>query len=218
MKRKYDARSSEVYHLDPADLLRLSDHPFYREEEGNIVVLLGNEKEGVPDMLFSGRLLLQKAQKENIPYVPVRFVFRKRAAGIKGFLFHFIKPLRRRLRAKGEGVYHMLASELWEKGLVRKVRTKENAYNLTNKKWAIPPQERQKRWNELYDSLKKNGYDDRYPLEIMLCRSFGAKDSLQQGHHRMGILKELNISRVAVEFSAAGAAPFFIRRFFEKKE
>ena len=52
----------------------------------------------------------------------------------------------------------------------------------------------------------------------MLCRSFGAKDSLQQGHHRMGILKELNIGRVAVEFSAAGAAPSFIRRFFEKKE
>jgi hypothetical protein len=218
MIKKYDACSSEVYHLDPVDVMKLSDHPLYEKENKEVVIFLGNEKEKIPDKLFSGRDLVKQALQEKTPYIPVRFVFLKRAKGIKGFVLHFIKPFRRKLIAKGMGLYHIRAQELQEKGLVRKIRTRQNAYDLKNKKWAIPPEERQKRWNDLYASLQKTGYDDHYPLEVMLCRSLGAKDSLQQGHHRMGILNELHIERVAVEFSAAGAAPLFIRSFFQSKK
>ena len=66
--------------------------------------------------------------------------------------------------------------------------------------------ERKRQYDELYNSMKR-GYDDNFPLDVMLLRMMGIKDTVNQGHHRMGIAIECKLPLVAVRFSAAGAAP-----------
>ncbi len=69
-------------------------------------------------------------------------------------------------------------------------------------------------YQQLKDSMSTHGYDDRFPLDIMLCRNFGIQDTLNQGHHRMGVAIDCNIQRVSVMFSAAGQAPRFLHPLF----
>ena len=79
----------------------------------------------------------------------------------------------------------------------------------------MPESERKKLYRQLADSMRRNGYDDRFPLDIMLCRNLGIQDTLNQGHHRMGVAIDCNIQRVSVMFSAAGQAPRFLHPFFK---
>ena len=70
---------------------------------------------------------------------------------------------------------------------------------------------RQKRFDELYNSLK-NGYDMKYPMFVGLNRHWGYKDQLLQGHHRLGICKELNIEDVSISFWTYPQSVFNFRR------
>ncbi len=204
--------SSEIYPLDPKDLLVLEDTPDAPPiDSEDVVLLLGNAKTGQKDRLYQGRKLLENAVAEGIPYVPVRIAFYSRRPKWD-LLSPFIKKVRRRFYTKGIGVYHMDAHDIRRLGLERKIRTHENAYDFS--KWDLPPEQREKQFNELRDSLKKKGFDDKSPLEIMLCRSMGIKDSLQQGHHRMMFCLEMGIDRVAVEFMAVSHAPRWCAPFF----
>ena len=67
--------------------------------------------------------------------------------------------------------------------------------------------QRKKQFNELKDSLTKNGFDDTHPMDIMLCRTLGVQDTLQQGHHRMMFCLDMGIKRVAVRFMVVSHAP-----------
>ena len=53
----------------------------------------------------------------------------------------------------------------------------------------------------------KKGFDDNYPIDIMLLRMLGIKDTVNNGHHRMGIAVECKLPQISVRFSAAGQAP-----------
>ena len=88
----------------------------------------------------------------------------------------------------------------------RNIRTKENAYVFSNPLFYYDEAERKRQYDELYNSMKR-GYDDNFPLDVMLLRMMGIKDTVNQGHHRMGIAIECKLPLVAVRFSAAGAAP-----------
>ena len=69
-------------------------------------------------------------------------------------------------------------------------------------------------YEKLKESMLTNGYNDRFPIDIMLCRILGVQDTLNQGHHRMGVAIDCNIHRIAVVFSAVGQAPRPLRPLF----
>ena len=212
--------SSETYGLAVEDLISLPDSGMQLKNmpDDEVILLIGKRKlwfpdyPVTPDTLLKGREVLQKAINANIKYVPVRIAFENR---IKPY--DIISPLVRKLRYKynlfSSNIYHLQPQEIREKGLERNLRTAENAYKFSNPKYQMSEEEREKMYENLLQSMKEKGYDDRFPLDIMLCRNMGIKDTLNQGHHRMSVAIECGVERVSVEFCAAGQAPKFLHPF-----
>lgn len=207
------AYSSEKYLLESADIARLPDAPpaLKRKirKEAPVMILLGNQRTGAPDTLVHGRAALTRGRK----HVSVCVCF---ASAVPWFnpLPLFVKKLRYRYKFCGTQVYHTDPRFLRDAGVERAVRTRENAFSFKKKRYKIPPAARAERWRELADSLKQNGFDDAQPLGVMLCRSAGMRDALDNGHHRLGICLECGIERVALTFVAAGGLPRGMQRFF----
>lgn len=200
--------SSETYDLDPRDLADLPDAEKVSVKfDASVVVLLGDERKGISDALLKGRSAVEAAAAQNIPFVPVQIVFRRRTARFD-VLSPFCKVFRRRFISYGTQIYHINPREIRQKRLERNIRTVENAFNWKKFHWT--PEQRRKRLNDLRASVAENGFDDRYPLAICLCRSFGIKDTLHEGHHRMLVCLSLGVARVAVKFCAASHAPRFL--------
>ena len=223
--------SSETYCLDPRDLADLPDaeRPCAKFD-APVVVLLGDERKGTNDVLLKGRDAVEKAVARKTPFIPVQIVFRRRTARFD-ILSPFCKAFRRRFISYGTHTYHINPLEIRQKRLERNIRTPENAFSWKKFHWT--PEQRRRRLNDLRASVAENGFDDRYPLAICLCRSFGIKDTLHEGHHRMLICLALDVRRVAVRFCAASHAPrllvpllkplcaavqFFKKRNFRKAE
>lgn len=207
--------SSELYEIDPADLLLLPDSPDNLTQcQDEIIVLLGNKDLGRKDTLIRGRNKVKSALNNGISYIPVRFAFQSTIPDWN-WLPLFIKKFRYPYKFFSTNIYHLRASRIRELKLERGIRTKANAYAITNKKWAIPEAQRIQKYNQLLSSLK-NGFDDNYPISIMLCRKYGCKDCVDNGHHRLGICIEAGIDRIATNFIAAGSLPHFLQKLLLK--
>ena len=146
-------------------------------------------------------------------FIPVRLAFISRTSR-----FDVLSPLIRSLRYKHKSfspnIYHTNPFDIRRLKIERSFRTRENAYTFTKKKNKLAEPMRSQLYEELYQSMKKHGFDDRHPIEIMLCRSFGVQDTVDQGHHRMSVAIDCKLSRIAVRFGAAGKAPNFLRPLF----
>lgn len=214
--------SSEVYHLDPQDLAVLADSPKSCKADcaDKIVILIGEkdiydaQKPVIYDTLLKGRSLVEKAVADGRDFIPVRIAFISRTAAWD-FVSPLIRVLRYKYKAYSSNIYHINPFEIRRLKIERSFRTPENAYQFSNPKYKMPESERKKLYRQLADSMRRNGYDDRFPLDIMLCRNLGIQDTLNQGHHRMGVAIDCNIQRVSVMFSAAGQAPRFLHPFFK---
>ena len=97
--------------------------------------------------------------------------------------------------------------------LERTIRTTDNPQKRAGK-------DRAASMNRLLTSLRRDGYRDDKPIAVMLCRTGGLADSLRQGHHRVSACLECGVDRMAVEFVAAGVAPWqrwaWVRRLLKK--
>ena len=214
--------SSETYHLDPQDLFILKDSSLSDEVNvsDEVVLLIGHnpiwidKSTGTPDNLLKGRAALEKAVADKVPYVPVRIAFIPKISR-----FDFISPLIRVLRYKhkfySSNIYHIDPFEIRSKKIERNFRSQANAYQFSNPKYKMDEAQRVSMYEKLKESMLTNGYNDRYPIDIMLCRILGVQDTLNQGHHRMGVAIDCNIHRIAVVFSAVGRAPRFLRPLFK---
>lgn len=209
MKKDYLAYSSKRYLLNVEDVAALNKSAQYQDDTKRVVILLANDKTK-EDTLLSGVQVLEQCRQNNQDFVKVRIAYYTYNPVI-GFLLHLIKPIKRKTVVVGSHIYRTKLSWLLKKKLARGVRNRENAYALKNKKWYIPEQERQKRFDELYNSLK-NGYNMEYPMFVGLNRHWGYKDQLLQGHHRIGICKELNIEDVSISFWTYPQSVFNCRR------
>ena len=167
--------------------------------------MIGDSQNGQTDTLLSGRDAVRRALAENASSVPVRFAFFSKI-GRFDFITVFVKPLRARYKIFSSNIYHIAPLEIRKLKIERNIRTKENAYVFSNPLFYYDEAERKRQYDELYNSMKR-GYDDNFPLDVMLLRMMGIKDTVNQGHHRMGIAIECKLPLVAVRFSAAGAAP-----------
>ncbi len=208
--------SSELYFLDPADIAVLADTPPEKTAfvacPDKVIIFMGNAALSEADTLVCGREIVQQALKEKTDYIPVRFVF---ASSIQtwNILPIFFKKLRQPYKFTSHNVYHTTLSHLRALHIERGFRNAQNAY-IMSKRWQISPEERIRRYQELSRSLQENGFDDKFPLAVMLCRRCGIKDCVDDGHHRIGICAEYNIERIAVKINAAGALPHIFQKTF----
>jgi hypothetical protein len=199
--------SSELYEIDPKDLINLNDLEEDIKKQLNhrneVILFIGNENTNEKDKLAFGRKTIEKAINNGEKYIKIRVAYKIRTPRFD-FLSTLIKKRRLKYRGYSTNIYHTSPFIIREMSIERNIRTSENAYDISNPKWYLPPQERKKKYNKLYNSMKKNGFNDKFPLEIMLNRSFGVQDTLQQGHHRMCIAMDLKLEKIAIKFSAVG--------------
>lgn len=192
-------KSSEIYHILPEDIISLPDYKNSINIKDSIVVIISDNG----DELVCGRELVENAINDGLMYVPVRFIFKMRYP-IWKLHITLIKKLRDRKRIKGSGIYHISPKHIRSLGIERAYRNINNAHKHAA---SMKHPDYKNLYNNLKVSIIKNGYDDRYPMDIQLCRSLGVQDTLNQGHHRMGILIENNIETASVSFSAVGYIP-----------
>ena len=191
--------SSHVYPLEAADF---GDVPDYSGEPISVddlppdpVILL--IRKGRPDSLVRGR---DEIARRAGGIVDVRVVFAP-SVSRWNLLGTLVRVCRNRYRYHGTHAYHISAKAVRDMKLERAIRTIENPQ-------ARGGQDRAACMVRLLESLKRDGYRDDKPIVVMLCRTGGLADSLRQGHHRVSACLACGVDRMAVEFAAAGVAPW----------
>ena len=191
--------SSHVYPLEAADFADVPDYVGEPISESTLppdrVILL--IRKGRQDSLVRGREEIARCAGGT---VNVRVIFEPTVArwNLPGTL---VRVSRNRYRYHGTHVYHISAKAVREMKLERAIRTIENPHGRSG-------QDRAASMIRLLESLKREGYCDDKPIVVMLCRTGGLEDSLRQGHHRVSACLACGIDRMAVEFAAAGVAPW----------
>ena len=199
--------SSETYILDINDVtvLKDCDSVIANIKSDDIVILMGDMDQNIPDTLLCGRENINKAIANNKEYVAAKIAFISKIKKYDIFT-QFIKKLRGKYKIWSSNIYHTNPEFIRKMKIERSFRTKENAFNFTNPLYRSSEDERIKRYEKLCESIK-NGYDDNFPIDIMLLRMLGVKDNVNNGHHRMAVALEHGIKRISVRFSAVGQAP-----------
>ena len=194
--------SSHVYPLEAADFDDVPDYagdPIPADElpSDRVVLLI---RKGHPDSLVRGR---DEIARQAGGTVDVRVVFEPSVTrwNLFGTL---VRVFRNRYRYHGTHVYHISARAVRSMKLERAIRTTDNPHVRAGQNQA----QSLDRMAKLLESLKRDGYRDDKPIVVMLCRTGGLADSLRQGHHRVSACLACGIDRMAVEFAAAGVAPW----------
>ena len=78
-------------------------------------------------------------------------------------------------------------------------RTRDNAYEGKEEVQGWTYEQRVERYDTLYESIEKDGFNEQYPILIMLRRENNA-DQIFQGHHRLNIAIELGLATVPIRF------------------
>ncbi len=205
------ALSSEIYQIK-ADELKNLPREISTDIKGEEVILLLDEKG--EDKIISGQEKVEQAEKD---FLPVRMAY-KSYNPFQSFLINLIKPIKRKFYRVFPSIYTTTLTCLLANNITRGERNEANAYQWTNKKWQISREEAQKRYHDLYDSIKANGYDRKSPMLIMLNRKLGVKDQILQGHHRIGICKSLGVEEVNVSFWAVPKSFEFMKLLIKRKK
>lgn len=199
--------SEHVYPLEAGDLAALPDGVSLPEAALPCDPVLLYIRPDGPDALVRGRAQVAAAAAgDPRAVVPVRLVF-KPAIAEWNLPATCVRVLRNRRRYQGTGVYHISVQAVRRMGLERARRTLEHPQRRGRT-------DRRAEMARLRESLLRDGYDDARPLIVMLCRTGGVEDSLQQGHHRVSACLACGVDRASVTFSAAGALPLGLRRAF----
>ncbi|MCM1324582.1 MAG: ParB N-terminal domain-containing protein [Acetobacter sp.] len=203
------AYSSDIYLIKTTELQQLPQSAT-PEDAKEIIVLLDAEK---GDTLMSGINEVQTSAEE---YLPVRLAYQSYPK-CKSFFINLIKTIKRKHYITSPRAYTVPLQCLYANQVLRGERTAANAYEWTNKRWQMSAEEKQKRWDDLYNSLKTKGFDRKDPILLVLNRCLGVKDQIFQGHHRLGICKELGITEVSVSFWAVHRSFDWLKLFVRKK-
>lgn len=191
--------SSHVYPLEAADFDDVPDYagesiPVGELPSDRVVLLI---RKGHPDSLVRGR---DEIVRRAGGTVDVRVVFVP-SVSRWNLLGTLVRVCRNRYRYHGSRVYHISAKAVRGMKIERAIRTTDNPQQRAGK-------DRAACMVRLLESLKRDGYRDDKPIVVMLCRTGGLADSLRQGHHRVSACLACGVDRMAVEFAAAGVAPW----------
>ena len=78
-------------------------------------------------------------------------------------------------------------------------RERDNAYDGKEETLGWTREQKEERYDTLYESINKKGFKEEFPIVIMLRRE-GGEDKLYEGHHRLNIAIELELKTVPVRF------------------
>lgn len=203
------AFSSEFYYIKAVDLKKLpqEDIKFPIEQNDDLVVFL--KPDGTAALIDKDSRIKDIADDT---FIKTKIAYYSYPLLISIFLC-MIKPIKRHFYQINETIFTVRLQDIISAKLPRGERNAENAYQWNNKKWQISNEAAQKRYENLRQSMQKKGYDMKSPMFVMLNRKLGAKDQLLQGHHRIGICKELGIKEVSITFWAAPATTSYLKRF-----
>ncbi len=194
--------SSHVYPLEAADFAGISDYagePIPADDlpPDRVILLI---RKGHPDSLVRGR---DEIARQAGGTVDVRVVFVPSVARWN-LLGTLVRVFRNRYRYHGTHVYHISAKAVRSMKLERAIRTTTDPHVRAGQNQA----QSLDRMAKLLESLKRDGYRDDKPIVVMLCRTGGLVDSLRQGHHRVSACLACGVDHMAMEFAAAGVAPW----------
>ena len=101
-------------------------------------------------------------------------------------------------------VYHIAPCYLRNLGLERYGRGgvgrhRDNCYDGKEETLGWTREQKEERYDTLYESINKKGFKEEFPIVIMLRRE-GGEDKLYEGHHRLNIAIELGLETVPVRF------------------
>jgi len=101
-------------------------------------------------------------------------------------------------------VYHIAPLYLRNLGMERYGRGgvgrhRDNAYDGKEETKHLTKEEKQERYDSLKESIKDNGFNEEFPILIMLRRE-NNEDQIYEGHHRLNISIELGLETVPVRF------------------
>tara|TARA_B100000749_G_scaffold154301_1_gene118447 strand:- start:222 stop:608 length:387 start_codon:yes stop_codon:yes gene_type:complete len=78
-------------------------------------------------------------------------------------------------------------------------RHRDNAYDGKEETKHLTRREKEARYDQLKESIDKDGFNEEFPILIMLRRENNA-DQIFEGHHRLNIAIELHLETVPVRF------------------
>ena len=78
-------------------------------------------------------------------------------------------------------------------------RHRDNAYDGKEETKHLTKEQKEERYDTLYESIKVDGFNEEFPILIMLRRE-GGEDQIFEGHHRLNISIELELETVPVRF------------------
>ena len=96
--------------------------------------------------------------------------------------------------------YNISPTQLRGLGVEIIKRTRDNAYKKHYEYKHMTQEERGQVYDQLKEQIRTQGFEDKYPITIMLLRKDGKKDKILQGHHRLNMAIELGIATVPVRF------------------
>lgn len=203
------AYSSEFYNIKAIDLKSLPREDDIKRPQGIEYPIVFLKSDG------TASLIINKNQIDSVSdndFIKTKIAYYTYPLVIS-FLLCLIKPIKRHFYQVNKTIFTVRLEDIIQAKLPRGERNAENAYQWNNKKWQISSEEAKKRYADLRQSMKEKGYDRNSPMFVMLNRKFGAKDQLLQGHHRIGICKELNIKEVSITFWTSPATSTYLKRF-----
>ena len=101
-------------------------------------------------------------------------------------------------------VYHIAPLYLRNLGMERYGRGgvgrhRDNAYDGKEETLHLTRREKEARYDTLKESIDKDGFNEEFPILIMLRRE-NNEDQIFEGHHRLNISIELGLETVPVRF------------------
>ena len=78
-------------------------------------------------------------------------------------------------------------------------RERDNAYDGKEEVQGWTREQKEERYDTLKESIEKEGFNEEFPIVIMLRRE-NNEDKLFEGHHRLNIAIELGLETVPVRF------------------
>ena len=78
-------------------------------------------------------------------------------------------------------------------------RHRDNAYDGKEETKDLTKREKEERYDTLKESIQRDGFNEEFPILIMLRRENGV-DMIFEGHHRLNIAIELGLKTVPVRF------------------
>ena len=96
-------------------------------------------------------------------------------------------------------VYHISPIQLRNLEIEEDVHTRENAYEGWTRAH-LTREQKEEKYDTLKESIRHKGFNEEFPIVIMIKRVNNKYDQIFQGHHRLNIAIELELPTVPVRF------------------